>query len=117
MSVLRKAIVCLLAGCLVWGPALFAQSERGTISGTVRDSSGAVIPNAQVTVTNTATNTSVSLPSNEAGEFTAPNLQVGVYTVRVEKEGFRQAVLTGLTVNAASSVRADATLQVGATQQ
>ena len=49
-----------------------AQSERGTISGTVRDSTGAVIPGAKVTVTNTATGVVNNLTSNEVGEFTVP---------------------------------------------
>lgn len=94
----------------------FGQSDRGTISGTVLDKSGAVIPGAKVTVTNAATNTSVQLSSNEAGEFTAPSLAAGQYNIRAEKEGFRPAVLNNLTLNAASSAHADMTLEVGSTQ-
>ncbi len=117
MPIARSTVIlCLFLGYAALSTSLFAQSERGAISGTVRDTTGAVIPNARVTVTNTATNTTVTLPTNEAGEFTAPSLPVGVYTVRAEKEGFRPTVLSGLTVNAASNIRADATLEVGATQ-
>ena len=76
------ALVCLLAG------SLFAQSERGTITGTIRDSSGAIVPAAKVLLTNTQTGVKFTLPSSESGEYTVPQLQVGVYTVRVEKEGF-----------------------------
>ncbi len=104
------ALLCLSA-------SLLAQSERGTISGAVRDASGAVIPGARVTVTNTATNTSTTIGSNEAGEFTVPSLAVGNYTVRVDKEGFKPAEITGLTLNAASSARADVILEVGTAQQ
>jgi hypothetical protein len=96
---------------------VLAQSERGTISGTVRDTSGAVVPGARVTVTNMATNSVVSLASLESGDFTAPNLGVGQYAVRVEKEGFRPAVVSNITVNAATNVRTDVTLEIGTSQQ
>ena len=93
----------------------FAQSERGTILGTVKDSSGAVIPNAKVTVTNAATNVANRLTSSDTGDYAVTSLQVGSYTVRVEKEGFRPSVTSGVTVNASSTVRADANLEVGTT--
>ena len=96
---------------------LFAQSERGTISGTVRDTTGAVIPAAKITITNTATGVASSLTSNEVGEFTVPNLSVGQYNVQVEKEGFRPALINNLTVNASMNVRADVNLEVGESRQ
>jgi len=106
------AILCILSSAL-----LLAQSERGTISGTVRDPSGAAVPGARVTVTNTATNSLLDLVTNDAGDYTGPSLPVGQYTVRVQKEGFRTEVVNGLTVDAAVTVRADVTLQVGTAQQ
>jgi Carboxypeptidase regulatory-like domain len=96
---------------------LLAQSERGTITGTLRDSSGAVIPAAKVVLTNTLTGVSFTAPSNAGGEYTVPQLQVGTYTVRFEKEGFRPASITGLVLNASATVRADATLEVGTAVQ
>src|SRR6187200_1552677 len=81
----------------------FAQSERGTITGTVRDSSGAVIPAAKVVLTNVLTGVSSTVPSNDGGEYTVPQLQVGTYTVRVEKQGFRPASITGLVLNASAT--------------
>jgi len=97
--------------------SLFAQSERGTITGTVRDASGAVIPGAKVLLTNTQTGVAFNAPSNADGEYTVPQLQVGTYTVRVEKAGFRPASITGLILNASATVRADATLEVGTSVQ
>src|SRR3954454_10462293 len=97
--------------------AVLAQTERGTISGSVSDPTGALVPGAKVTVTNTATNVASTLASNEAGGYVVPNLPPGTYRVRVEKEGFRTAVLNELELNAASSVRADIAMEVGATQQ
>ena len=97
--------------------ALFAQSERGTITGTVTDSSGAVIPGAKVIITNTQTGVAVNVPSNESGDYTVPQLQVGTYSVRVEKEGFRPASVTGLVLNASATTRADAVLEIGTSTQ
>ena len=104
----------LSLACLFGLSALmFAQSERGTITGTVRDASGAVIPTAKVVLTNTETGVNFTAPSNASGEYTVPQLQVGTYNVRVEKDGFRPASVTGLVLNASATVRADATLEVG----
>src|SRR5438477_11581201 len=109
---LKRATLWLSFCVLVLG-----QSDRGTVSGTVRDTTGAVIPGAKVTVTNTATNVVNSSVTNEVGEFTVPNVQVGTYTVEATKEGFRPAEIKGLTVNAATNVRADINLEVGTSQQ
>ncbi|HWD99343.1 MAG TPA: carboxypeptidase-like regulatory domain-containing protein [Bryobacteraceae bacterium] len=95
----------------------FAQSERGTITGAVRDSSGAVIPGAAVKITNEATNVSLDTVTNAAGDYTLPSLPPASYTVRVEKQGFRPFETKGLTLQAGGTVRADATLQVGAASQ
>src|SRR5262249_34326646 len=106
----------LLAG-FVFAAALLAQSERGAISGTVLDTSGAVVPGSRVTATNQATNVASTTESNEAGLYTIPSLPVGQYSVRIEKEGFKPAVQTGLTINAATTARIDVTLEVGTAQQ
>jgi len=103
--------------CAALSGSVFGQSERGTISGTVHDSSGAVIPAARVTATNIGTNSAINVASNETGDYTIPSLPVGLYNVLVEKEGFRPAQITGLTLNAAANVRADVTLHVGTEKQ
>ena len=95
----------------------FAQSERGTISGTIHDSSGAIVPGASIKITNTDTNVTLDTASNSRGEFTAPSLPPSTYTIRVEKPGFRPSEETGLTLVAGGNVQADATLQVGAATQ
>ena len=61
-----------LCATILLSTALMAQSERGTITGTVQDASGAVVPGAKVTLTNTQTGVGFSMPSNAAGEFTVP---------------------------------------------
>ncbi len=96
---------------------LAAQSDRGTLTGTVQDGSGAVIPEAKVTLTNTQTGVTFNVPTNSAGDYTVPQLQSGIYNIRVEREGFRPATVTGVVLNASATVRADATLEVGAAAQ
>ena len=76
LSAAVRVIVTTFLLCLS-GAVLFAQSERGTISGTVTDSTGAAVPQAKVTVTNLATNTVVSTLSNASGDYTLPNLPTG----------------------------------------
>ncbi|HEU0120162.1 MAG TPA: TonB-dependent receptor [Bryobacteraceae bacterium] len=104
-------------GLALWAGTLYAQSERGTITGTITDASGAVIPGAKVTLTNTQTGVNFSAPSNQDGDYTVPQLQVGIYTIRVEKQGFRPAAVSGIVLNASATVRADATLEVGTSTQ
>ena len=106
----------LAALCAAWlmTCALWAQSERGTITGTIQDASGAVVPGAKVTLTNTQTGVVFAIPSNTEGEYTVPQLPVGIYTVKVEKEGFRPATISGIVLNASMTVRADGKLEVGA---
>ena len=95
----------------------FGQSERGTITGIVQDSSGAVIPAAKVTVTSQATNAKLDAVTNQVGEYTVPSVQPGVYNVRVDKQGFRPTEEKGISVAAAITVRADLKLEVGTSTQ
>ena len=97
--------------------ALFGQSERGSISGTVRDASGAVVPGAKVVVTNPGTNATLTTVTTESGDYTAPNLSAGTYTVRVEREGFKPALLNSVIVNAGLIAHGDVMLEVGSSQQ
>ncbi len=96
MSPSRLALVCLIVCgwlfCLP--PFLFAQSGRGTISGTVRDTSGAVVPQVKITVINTATRQRTDLTTNGTGDFTAAEVPVGTYNVEAEKVFVRQSSRT-----------------------
>src|SRR5260221_877905 len=115
-SMSRFASLVVFTAVLSIGAA-WAQSERGTISGSVRDASGAVVPAAKVVVTNAGTGLTLTLSTGDTGSYSAPGLAVGEYSVRVEKAGFRPAAVSGVTVNAATSVRVDVALEVGASQQ
>ena len=106
--------VLFLAWLLPSAPRLHAQALSG-ISGTVTDTSGAVIPGAKVTVTNDATKVSSPAVTTSAGTYRLTDLIPGAYTVRVEAPGFEAFVLSGLHVDVATVETANATLKPGAT--
>jgi hypothetical protein len=106
-----KVVLCLSAVFIA--PLLDAQSERGSITGIITDSSGAAIANAPVTVTNQATGTAEHVFTSSAGEYNAPNLAPGVYRIEVSATGFRNFIENSITVTAGATVRADAKLQLG----
>jgi hypothetical protein len=114
---LAGRIAALLAGLCVsiWlapAPAR-AQAVSGTILGTVRDSSGAAVPGATVTLVQTATGYSRTAITNTVGEYTAPSLPAGTYTVSAELTGFKKVSLTNVQLGVDQRVRIDPTLQLG----
>ncbi len=97
---------------------LMAQSGLGSITGTVQDSSGAVMAGATVRLTQTATQTIRSTATNEAGLFTFPAVVVGSYTVSVTQQGFKEKSVENVTVNAFQQVAlGQITLEVGGTTE
>jgi len=94
--------------------SLQAQEAYGTIVGSVTDSSGAVVPNANVTVTNVGTGVASKVATGAAGEYSVPNLFPGAYQVTVETVGFKSFVATALTLHVDQQLRVDAVLQPGA---
>jgi hypothetical protein len=114
---MRTKMLILFCLLLAVVPAALAQSERGAINGTVMDASGAMVPGAAVVITNPGTGVVSRTESSDTGVFNVPALPVGQYSVRVEKEGFKPAVRTDVTVNAASTARLDVTLEVGTATQ
>lgn len=105
--------VLLLFACVL----SFAQTPTGEILGTVRDVSGLVIPDAQIVITNDLAGQRVEVRSNATGDYLAPALVPGPYTIAVEKEGFKKAVRQGVAVSSFQNVRLDVTLEVGAVTQ
>jgi protocatechuate 3,4-dioxygenase beta subunit len=79
----------LAAGVIFLPAALLAQSTFGTILGTVTDSTGAVVPQAKIKITNQAENTSRATLTDSQGNYEALNLKAGVYTVSAEASGCR----------------------------
>ena len=108
------AAVALLG--LSFSSQLEAQ-EQGTISGLVTDASGSVMPNAQVKVTNESTGLSREFQTNQSGNYTAPGLIVGKYTIEISANGFSTYRQTGIPINVNDNVRIDAHLQLSTVQQ
>ncbi len=92
-----------------------AQTNRGGITGTVFDRTGAVIPGATVIVINIGTNESLRLSTSASGAYTAPSLNPVEYRITVEAAGFRKAVIDRVKVDTATTATVDVTLEPGET--
>ena len=108
------AALCVLVLLLGSASVGKAQIYYGTITGTVTDSTGAVISGATVTVKNVGTGATYTATSSESGAFVVAQLPVGAYEVRVGQKGFKEFVETQVEVHTSSDTRVDAQLQLGA---
>lgn len=106
----------IILGMLAGSPA-FAQVDMGSLQGTVLDSSGAVIPNAKVSLTSQATNLTVTTKSNASGVYIFTPIRIGQYTVTAEAPGFAKTVQSNLTVNVQQQLVVNLTLKPGAVTQ
>ena len=102
--------VLLVAAC----SPLLSQENRGTISGSVTDASGAAIAKAKVTATETRTGVQTAVPSESSGAYSIPFLAFGDYTITAEATGFKKFVQTGITLSAGAHPVIDIRLEVGA---
>src|SRR5438105_10603751 len=84
-----------------------AQTNTGQISGTIRDTSGGVLPGVTVTITNVNTGIARSEVTATNGFYVVPNLAVGTYSVAAELQGFRKAEKTGIDLTADGRITAD----------
>ena len=100
-------------GLSMLSPTAFGQAVFGSIFGTVTDSTGAVVPNATITVVDVAKGTSVTVQSNGSGDFTADHLIPDTYNVKIESAGFKAYESDGVTVSADTSRKVLAALQTG----
>ncbi len=108
----RYGALCALL-LLLLAPEAYAQIKSGTITGSVKDPSGAVVTGADVSVTNTGTNVSYATKTNQSGLFTVPYLEEGTYSVAITKGGFETFTETAVHLNPSETARVDAILQVG----
>ncbi|HEY6399935.1 MAG TPA: carboxypeptidase regulatory-like domain-containing protein, partial [Blastocatellia bacterium] len=92
----------------------FAQTNRGGVSGTVFDKTGAIVPGAQVTITNVGTNRSQTLTTSEEGAYSAPALEPVVYRITVEAPGFKRAMVDNIKIDTAVTATVNVTLEPGA---
>jgi hypothetical protein len=108
LATVRPAVVCLTV--LLLPVVGFAQMTRGSVAGTVRDSSGAIVPGVTVTVTNVATNAAVSMVTDGEGFYRAPALEPGTYTVTTELAGFRTTEQRDVVVRSSLETPVDFTI-------
>lgn len=113
---MNRLILAALLALVVSLVPVFSQDTRGSISGTITDTSGASIPSARVTVTNTNTNVTVEGQSTGAGSFSAVYLPPGPYAITVEAPGFKRHVRDGIELRVSDRLTVNLQLEVGALQ-
>jgi hypothetical protein len=112
----RFALTVMLSMALLLTPCAWAQ-ENATIVGTVIDSTGAVVPNAELTLTNTATSQVRKATSNNSGIYLFANVGVGHFTLDAVAKGFQKYTKTDIAVNTDQTLREDLSLTVGSETQ
>ncbi len=110
-TILHAAILVIALFGACWPAA--AQSFRGSIVGTILDSTGAPIPGAEVTVKNAGTDLERSVNTDETGNYSIPELPLGEYSITVAKAGFDTVAQSGIQVDVAAERRVDITLRPG----
>src|ERR1051326_6786604 len=106
---MRTTLFVLLFGAAI----LLAQSDRGTITGTVSDPAGAVVADASVEARNTETGVITKVASSATGNYTIPSLPAGNYEINVSVAGFKKFIRQGLAVQNAQTIRIDISLEIG----
>jgi hypothetical protein len=97
--------------------ASLAFAQEATIVGTVTDPTGAAVPNVVITITSAATGQIRTLSSNDAGQFVAPNLKIGRYSVRAQASGFKVVEQKDVVLNVGDRTRVDFQMQMGTAQE
>ena len=106
-------VQCIVVGCVATDSVCRAQESRATMVGQVRDPTSAVIPNANVKITNVATSVTIAVPTNEQGNYVAPYLIPGIYTVVCDAAGFKQFRREGVELRVNDRVEINIPLQIG----
>ena len=120
LSILRipTLVACTLAlAVMALSPSLFAQIDTGSLTGTVQDASGAVVPGAKIILTNVATGVKVITASTTTGNYELSGLIPGNYTVEAEASGFSPYVVQGIQVHVQQVLTIDIHFKTGSVQQ
>src|SRR6185312_9472378 len=107
----------LVVAALLLASPVFAQGDRGTITGAISDPTGAAVPSAPVEARQMETGAVFPAASSATGNYTLSQLPVGTYTLTVSVQGFKKYVRANIQVQAAQTVRIDAVLEVGASTE
>jgi hypothetical protein len=109
----KRFLSCLVLLITVLAPAMLFGQSGGAILGTVTDSTGGIVPNATVLVTNVATGSARTVITDARGFYTAPNLNPAEYEIRITAAGFETTVLTRITLSVGGEVTANAQMKIG----
>ncbi len=105
--------LAVLVVCTALPPMAVGQKDSGGVAGVVRDSAGAVVPGAKVTVRDVDRGTETAVTTSTQGEYVASPLKIGSYSITAEKEGFKRTTVGPIVVNIQEHPEVDITLQVG----
>jgi len=108
-----RGVRLAVAAALLLAATASAQTITGAITGTVKDPSGAVVPNVKVTATNVTTNLTNTTQSNEAGVYNLLFLPIGQYKVAAEAQGFKKVELGPFTLEINQIARVDVQMEIG----
>src|SRR5215470_17401856 len=112
-TTVRRALSVAALLLTAFASSASAQFDTASVVGTVRDSSGGVVPGATVTLTNTATAVSVTRTTNAEGSYEFVTVRPGLYVVTAEKQGFSLALTDNVEVQVAARLRVDLQMAVG----
>jgi Carboxypeptidase regulatory-like domain len=117
---LNRFVCAAIAGAalvLLCSASVHAQAVTGTLLGNVSDQAGLPMPGATVTITETSTNISLDMVTNDAGLYTFPSLKDGTYRVVAELSGFKKVVREGIIVPVNTTIRVDLRMEVGTLEE
>ncbi|HLJ75883.1 MAG TPA: TonB-dependent receptor [Acidobacteriaceae bacterium] len=109
--------IALVCGFLAGGSAAFGQTDQGTITGTITDPQGAVIPNAQVTLTNVETGLVLRRATNNSGMYVFSPVKIGTYSITVTAPGFETVTQSNLVLNVNQTLESNLKLRTGSVSQ
>src|ERR1700761_6004080 len=114
---MKIALFSMLVLCATASLSIAQDVQSATVVGTVTDSSGAVVPNAAITVTNTATNAAAHATTNSDGAWYIPFQPAGTYTLTIDAPGFKEYVQSGIILQIGQTPRFDVQMELGAVGQ
>src|ERR671924_1133668 len=114
---LRMVVVPCILSLFLFVSFAFGQTVQGVITGTVTDPTGAVVPNATVTITNVGTNISQSTTTGSDGSYRFPLVPPGTYTVEIKAANFATVRISGIVVEASQTVPLNRQLELAKAQQ
>jgi hypothetical protein len=109
-------LLCAALISVAW-LAITTVAQQATIVGTVTDPSGAVMPNVNITITNPQTGWTRTIPTNDAGQYVVPDIQIGKYSIRAEAPGFKTVEQKDVVLQVGDRLRVDFQMKVGSTAE